>query len=817
MSNILIGHRKDTNGDIELQTLEEHCRVVGRLCGETCRAIGLEHLGVLTGYLHDMGKAHSLVQMYLQNPDQWRGEKLNHSAAGMRWVWATYGEHATNKSQRLAAQFAAIAIGCHHGKRCNVISPEGQEDWLEHVYSEKAAPLYEESRDTFLTECISIEEMDVLMEQASEEILNMCRCLKALSSESVNKQEGGNTYVAFEVMLGLVQRYLYGALVDADWRDTANFMDGTPLEMQSGTSWTDLAARVEEYLSALVPRHPIDHLRQEISKQCYTAAQQIEPGIYRLYVPTGGGKTYSGLRFCAQAAARSGAERIIYCAPFRSIIGQNTKEFRKALGNDVYVLEHHSDVVMEEGEFSEELLSQTQRWQGVPFIATTMVQLLNTLFAAPRQNVRRMPALAGSVLLIDEIQSLPVRHTYLFNLALNLLAKYMGCTIVLCTATQPALERVAYPICYSLPMDIVADYRERFDQFRRTQIVPVVPDGGYSAEDIAEFALDKTHENRSILLIFNTRRIVERVYDYMADRIDNNTALFCLTTHLCPQHRIDVLDEIRARLDNIAESQRLICVSTQLIEAGVDVSFDCVIRSMAGLPSVAQAAGRCNRHGDSAVSRPVYLMRCAVGEESLSMLPELEEGRRTTERLLAGVSDDEDLLSPDVIEDYYVRYYGESYSRSQMPAPIAGNNQDLTLIDLMGKNESGIRSYADLHNVSGDDVSNERQWELRQAFEFAEGHFCALDNNTTSVMVPYGRDGIDLISRIQATPFPSAKLLREAQRYSVGIYDNERKELEKDRAIEYIAGGAVLVLQSRQYNMVKGIQIEPQELPFLDY
>lgn len=817
MSGTLIGHRKDIMGTIEIQSLEEHCRVVGQLCGKACRSIGLEHLGMLTGYLHDMGKAHPMVQQYLLNPEQWRGGKLNHSAAGMRWVWTTYGEHTTNRSQRLAAQFAAIAIGCHHGQRCDVISPDGQEDWLGRMRSDKTDALYKESRDVFLAQCIPVIEIDSLMENASREILNMCRRLKVIASESVCKQEGGRDYVALQVMLGLVQRYLYGALVDADWRDTAHFMDGTPLETSIEVTWLDLATQVENYLSTLEPRYPIDYLRREISEQCYMSAQQIEPGIYRLYVPTGGGKTYSGLRFCAQAAVRTGAERIIYFAPFRSIIGQNAKEFRKALGNDAYVLEHHSDVVMGEGEFSEELLSQTQRWQGVPFIATTMVQFMNTLFAAPRQNVRRMPALAGSVLLVDEIQSLPVRHTYLFNLALNLLARYMGCTIVLCTATQPALERVAYPICYSDPMDIVADYRKRFDQFKRTQIVPVLPKGGCSAEEIAEFALDRLNENYSILLILNTRRIVERVYDYLADRVTINTALFCLTTHLCPQHRMDVLDEIRTRLDQADESRRLICVSTQLIEAGVDVSFDCVIRSMAGLPSVAQAAGRCNRHGNSATSRSVYLVRCAVGEESLSMLPELEEGRRTTERLLSDVPMGSDMLSPDVIENYYLRYYGESYPQGQMPAPIMENDRDLTLLDLLGENKSGVTSFADLHNESSKIVSRNREWELRQAFEFAERHFRALDSNTISVVVPYGDRGKNLISRLQVSPLPEARLLREAQRYSVGIYDNELKELEKNHAIEYMAGGAVMALQSRQYDMVKGIQIELQALPFLEY
>ena len=282
------------------------------------------------------------------------------------------------------------------------------------------------------------------------------------------------------------------------------------------------------------------------------------------------------------------ASRIFYFAPYRSIIGQNTGHFRKALGNSALVLEHHADAIQDE-TLQESILAQTQNWQGVPLIATTMVQFLNTLFAAPRRNARRMPSLANSVLLFDEIQSLPLQHTYLFNIALNLLSQAMGCTIVLCTATQPPLEQLAYPLLFSTPKDIVPDYAKRFEQFKRTEIVPILDHSGFSAESLADFALDKLQTNDSLLVILNTRRMVEAVFDHLKPLLGSDVQLFCLTTHLCPQHRMDVIDAIKAHLDPPHPAQKLICVSTQLIEAGVDLSFDCVIRGMAGLPSVARS------------------------------------------------------------------------------------------------------------------------------------------------------------------------------------------------------------------------------------
>lgn len=791
MKRPLIAHQ--TPDRTRTQLLETHSRNVGERCGAACQQIGLEHLGRLTGLLHDLGKAAHEVQDYLYGAPI--VGKLNHSSAGMRWVWEAFGKNETRKSYRLAAQFAAIAIGCHHGTRCDIFAPEdGSEPWLERMYSEKADPFYAQSCETFFTECIPQEEIEQEMALAAKEMASLWNELLQIGDNRSNS-------VSFRMMLGLVQRYLFGALVDADWTDTAHFEENTPLPSAEATDWPALANTVEHFLADLKQTRTIDFLRQEISDQCRSAGQNAAPGIYRLYVPTGGGKTYSGLRFCIHAAEHTHASRIFYFAPYRSIIGQNTGHFRKALGNSALVLEHHADAIQDE-TLQESILAQTQNWQGVPLIATTMVQFLNTLFAAPRRNARRMPSLANAVLLFDEIQSLPLQHTYLFNIALNLLSQAMGCTIVLCTATQPPLEQLAYPLLFSTPKDIVPDYAKRFEQFKRTEIVPILDHSGFSAESLADFALDKLQTNDSLLVILNTRRMVEAVFDHLKPLLGSDVQLFCLTTHLCPQHRMDVIDAIKAHLDLPHPAQKLICVSTQLIEAGVDLSFDCVIRGMAGLPSVAQAAGRCNRHGQTSC-RPVYLVPCAQNEEHLDSLPDLDEGRRSTERLLSSLPAHTDLLSPASIQAYYDAYYSEDRQKNQMLAPTGQDGQ--TLLDLLSDNKSGVKAYRETHR-SAPPLS---PVSLFQAFDTAESQFHALESDTISVIVPYREQGQKLVSLFLSTEHPGPELFREAQHYTVELNSSEFRRLDQAHAILPGAKGAVYLLQSNCYDSIKGIQTEP--------
>ncbi len=805
MERKLAGHvlRDDAGHIIKVQTLTDHCRAVAEYCAAACKPLGLENTGYLTGLLHDTGKCARIVQDHLYDNTT---EKINHASAGMRWLWENYG-HSQDTAQLITAQLAGLAIGCHHGERLDIFSPDGSEPWLQRMNAPQAVALYDENCTVFFGQCIPESEIRQTFAQASKEVYLLCQ--KILTNIQQHPAAQEIMRAEYQMRLGLVSRYLFAALVDADWTDSANwYKSNKRIPPEPCPPWAELADTAEHFLDALPAIRPIDTLRREISDQCAAAGRQAETGIYRLYVPTGGGKTYSGLRYCLHAAKHRNAKRIFYFAPFRSIIGQNTTEFKKVLGGSEYLLEHHSDVIIDTR--NEVLLRQMDRWQGVPIISTTLVQLLNTLFAAPRQNVRRMIGLADSILLFDEIQSLPLCHTYLFNTAVNFLASQLGCTVVLCTATQPELNSVRYPLQYAHPMDIVPDFALRFDQFKRTKIIPVQPDGGFSAPALADFVWDKQSENRSTLVILNTRAAVDAVFTALQQNCPPDTTLYCLTTHLCVQHREDVIHELRTRLADTDDTGRIICVSTQLIEAGVDLSFDCVVRSMAGLPSVAQAAGRCNRHGETAC-RPVYLVEVESALEDLKHLPDLSEGRLATQRLLRTLAPDADLLSPQSIREYYQLYFSEPHQTERMGDPVKIDTEDQDLFSLLTENPDSLLAYRER---TGNPMPNILQ--LRQAFGTAEGHFHALEDITTPVLVPYGEAGKKLVSALISAREPTAAQLKEAQRFSVGITEYEHKALERCSALLPAAGGALTVLQEANYDAQKGVQTTPGPLPFLD-
>ena len=801
MKTHLIAHISSPGGSQppRIQTLAEHSRNAARLCAALCRPLGLEKLGELTGWLHDMGKSCQPVQDHIRQQTR---EKLNHSAAGMRWLWEqTAGQ---SDSVRLAGQMAALAIGCHHNGRCDYLSPDGGQPWLERMCSQQAQGLYEESVDAFFFDCCTWQEMESLIQAAALEVAALYKRAKPILPKGEDRQQRQD---ALQFGLGLAQRLLFSALVDADWTDTASFMGQTPLpsfpsDRQRQEVWDLLSDRMEGFIRAMKAERPIDLLRQEISAQCLSAAQRLPAGIYRLYVPTGGGKTYSALRFCVETARRQNAQRLFYFAPYKSITRQNTDNIRRALGAE-YVLEHHSDVLFEpdQQDQREQWLALSQRWQGSPVICTTMVQLLDTLFAAPRQNVRRLAALAGSVLLLDEVQALPLRDTCLLTLALNTLVHLFGCTVILCTATQPDLTQIPYPLQFSRDKDLVPDYQARFQQFRRTRIVPPAVPGAQSLPAIADFVAGLLEKNRSILVILNTKGTVNRLFDALAPLMPPGCPLFCLTTYLCQQHRDDVLAQITRRL---RDGQPLVCISTQLIEAGVDLSFDCVVRDLAGLPSIAQAAGRCNRHGDAGC-RPVYLIECAG--EHLDTLPEIYDGREITRALLAQLPPGTDLLSPQVIQMYYQRYYSGPRHRLDMQYPVSpGGCAATTMVDLLSSNPRGVQAFLEQGRRP------ERLKDLCQAFGTAEAAFEAIPGETLPVLVPYGA-GRDKLLRLQSAGGTPA-LLRELQPYTVSLSRSQCQRL--GRALYPLLDGAALVLREPYYDSGhKGLTFTPSGMTTL--
>lgn len=790
-SRKLIAHKfLSENDEIIYQSLKEHSDNVAELCSGACARIGLKHTGFLTGRLHDIGKACDKVQEHIKLNTP---EKINHASAGMRWIWENCKDHG--QVYTIMAQMISLAIGCHHSGRCDYISLDGSLPWFERMYSDQANKLYDECVKNFFNECCDEDELKELIRKSADEIKDLISGGLAKTIPEGANAEKNNDVVFFG--LGLIQRFIFSALIDADWTDTACFVKQTGLlhienENFRRDIWRRISENVESYVGHLPYRYDIDNVREIISAQCHEAGKNMEPGIYRLYVPTGGGKTLSGLRFCVEMAKRYNAQHIFYLSPYKSITRQNAEVIRRAMGRDEYVLEHHSDVVVdnEDSEGNERWLSSSARWQGTPVICTTMVQMLNTLFAAPRQNVRRMSALAGSILLFDEIQALPRKDICLLNMAVNVLAHVFGCTVIMCTATQPALDKTAYPVIFSRPADIVKDIDGIFSAFKRTRIITDrLSLGEETSEEIAEFVTGLMDDNNNVLVILNTKNAVNRLVNSLSSRITGDVKLFCLTTNLCSRHRNEILDKIRACLEN---HEKIICVSTQLIEAGVDISFECVVRSLAGLSSIAQAAGRCNRNGEKAIGY-VYIIKDK--DENQTNLPEINDGAKAAELTIIKTGDD-DILSPKSISEYYQEYYYGEKQRIEMCYKLS--SESTTMVELLSSNREAVTALA--YTKEGSKLGD---MFMRQAFGTAEAEFKAIEDETIPVVVPY-KEGKALIERLYSDK--DRIDLRELQPYVVSVSSPILKRL--GNAVGTALDGAVYVLKEGYYDETIGLNID---------
>ena len=607
------------------QTLIDHLNNVSDFLGKSCSGLGIGALAGIIALLHDMGKASAVWQDKLEK----NIHGYPHAYAGAKWIYQKYGTGGTS-IERQTAEYIAMAVWSHHGRLRDCASVNCELTYPDQILLPRGeADEYKECIYAFFTECVNEDKLDTLFAQACAEL----RKLKITIKERFSKPElsGEDCADASFFALGLMERFLYSLLIDADRYDAANFPNRIP-EPEPAPSWEQLLSNLEKRLTSIEPEDSskeIFKLRKEISDECYAFAGN-SAGIYRLNVPTGGGKTFSALRYALRFAKINGSHHIFFIEPYLTIIEQNANDCRSALNcNTEVLLEHHSNIIFNPNDDKGEdpvprIKLMTERWEA-PLIFTTMVQFLNALFSGESQSARRMNALYSSVIIIDEAQNIPVRMLYMFNTAMRFLHYICGCTVVLCTATQPALETVRYPITLSAPADMYSGYKTAFIPFRRT-ILTDRTDIVMTAEQTAEFALSLLGERKSVLVIVNTKKAALKVYKKIKA---SDEKAYHLSTSMCAAHRKTVIDEIKEKLKS---DERMICVSTQLIEAGINISFSCVVRSLAGLDSIAQAAGRCNRHGKDPIPHEVYIIRCS--DENVDKLDDIAIGQRATERLL---------------------------------------------------------------------------------------------------------------------------------------------------------------------------------------
>ncbi len=549
---------RDAAGDWrDPHDLVDHLESVGNLAADFAAHFGADW-AQLAGRWHDLGKFRPRFQRYIRLASGFEADAHIKGEAG-KAPHSTAGALLALERFKVAGRVLAYLIAGHHA---------GLDDWFGGLRERLDKPeSYAELAES-------------LAENPPAELLDC-----GVFNPDLRKIPGGKDGFA------LWARMLFSALVDADFLDTECYMD--PEKFASRNTWPaldDLVPKFDAHMAKLAAGADatlVNTMRADILRQCRAAAK-LEPGLFSLTVPTGGGKTLSGMAFALEHARLHGKRRVIHVIPYTSIIEQTADVFRGIFGDAV--IEHHSNA--ESSPDDETMASRlaSENWDA-PIVVTTNVQFFESLFASRTSRCRKLHNIVDSVVVLDEAQLLPPEFLQPILDVLNLLTRHYGVSVVLSTATQPALASRQYFDARKNRRglddvrEIIADPDELYAALERVTVR--LPDDWHHATDWPQLAqLLAAHD--SVLAIVNTRKDARALWDAMPKGTLHLSAL------MCGAHRSQVIAEIRSRLKTGTPTR---VVSTQLVEAGVDVDFPVVYRALAGLDSMAQAAGRCNREG----------------------------------------------------------------------------------------------------------------------------------------------------------------------------------------------------------------------------
>lgn len=772
------------------QTVMDHLLGTAKRAASCLSGVGLEKAAYLAGLLHDLGKFTEAFQTYLEEDDQSKRGSVIHTFQGCRYFLERVPDAGNSNSfaSIFTSQLLAFAVGAHHGlfdcvDECGTCGLEYRK--------EKENTFYQEAVDGLHSQ-ITRKELSDYFTSAADEIGCVIERIE-------NTYEQDDEY-CFEI--GLLARLLLSAVIEGDRHDTAEFMNRISAPAKSDDMrfiWRNRLCFMEEKLSRFPIDTPIAKARTAISNQCRDFADKPK-GIYRLNVPTGGGKTLGSLRYALAHAEKHNLKRLIFVSPLLSILEQNAAVIREYIGDDSLILEHHSNVVLS-NQTSEQLDERElllQSWES-PIVITTLVQLLNSMFGGKTSSIRRFQALCESVIVIDEVQTVPAKLLSLFNLTVRFLAEQCGATVILCSATQPYLEGASHPLLPP-PKKIVPYDPEIWNAFERTKLLLLDNTRLEKLPELIRFLMEDTD---SLLVICNKKE--EAAYLLESTRSAEYIS-YHLSASMCMQHRRDAVEALK---DSLIRKKTL-CISTQVIEAGVDISFQRVVRLTAGMDSIVQSAGRCNRNSEADVPLPVYIVNCT--DEKLGKLQDIQRGKTATILLLNAFVNapgqfHNDLTSDEAIEYYYKAFYSDMSCEAQnFPIP----KRNTTILDLLSENKK----------FTANSRSNLEPYVLWQAFKTAGQAFSVFEENTVDVLVPYG-EGKQLIEqlcseRCKTDPVYRDALLKQATGYTVSIYDYQRHRLEGNGALLTICNGYVLALQPEYYDDHTGVLAKETNIPFLE-
>ena len=709
------------------ETMAEHEERVAEFCSVFLKLIDpkLETWGELLGRWHDLGKYSCAFQDYLKKSGdadaapEGIGKRVDHSTAGAQYAAAML----PNGISRL---FAYVIAG-HHAGLADAHSMTGN----------ASSGLEERLRKTIAN----------FADNAPADLLIPPTLPFPDIEFSRDAKVAGFQTSAF-------CRFLFSALCDADFLATEEFMSpdrskGRPITENNVIS--EMASQLDAFIDGLEKRaSEVNDRRTEVLEAARVAATE-PPGLYSFTVPTGGGKTLSSLSFALRHASENKLKRVIYAIPFTSIIEQTADVFRSVFSEHPNrVLEHHCNIDPEAQTRIARLTSEN--WDS-PLIVTTNVQFFESLFANRTSRCRKLHRIANSVIILDEVQTLPVEFLKPCLSMLQTLVDLFNCTILFCTATQPAFSyRDDFEIGLKGVREIVPAPEKLYQQMKRVNVELL---GELTNDEIAR----RIDLEESALCIVNTKKHASDLFRHLAETKESES-LFHLSTNMCAVHRKEQLVKIRTRLTN---HHPCTVVSTQLIEAGVDVDFPVVFRAMTGLDSIAQAAGRCNREGRLPVGTVYVFVPTEI--KLHGMLKQVAQSGAEAIELFRS-----DPLSLEAIEQYFQLHYWQNKD---------GNWDKHDVMECF----AGMK-------------------ELTFQFRTAAERFCLIEDLTKSLFVPWGKKGQQIEAQIRSQQFKEEPgfrraVLRRIQRFVVPVYENVFRQLTGCGEIELINENlAVLVNQS---------------------
>lgn len=854
-----IDRSKDSGEIVKVQSLVDHLIAVALNAAEIGKIVGCYNICLLIGLLHDVGKAAAEFKARIMGKNK---KHVDHSTAGAYFLILRIkhvSRIAIKKHYAMGLKYFELLlypILAHHGlfdiiSKCETLGGKyysriddrlNLSEFKKNEFHEEILPFIENCLEPALKETTGFIIGEIVLSAIGE----LDTCIKKIQNINSNKVNDGSVYKIRETKLyeGYLTRLFLSILKTADCFDSSQWSADKKITKISQANSADIFAgyyhlteKQAEYFASKVDESPLNKARVQLSDLAKEHAEVQRSGIAQMDMPTGSGKTITGLRYAIKNINKFRKSRFIYTAPFLSVVEQSAKTIKEIIGED-FVLEHHSNVVNDESDDVYDTPDETeldkalylpksyvQDYWDAPVIVTTMVQLYNTLFGGKAANICRFCKLIDSTIIIDEIQSLPVEHIYCFNTMLNFLSKFMKVNVILCTATQPPLHAkiLDYPLYLSDCNQVIPNEMTRkggpinLTVFERSNVYPMwsSPDEpAMEADDLIEKISKELEPADSLLCILNKKASVSLIHEKLTERFPEFEIVY-LTTNLCAAHRLQKIDKIKEFLKQKRAGsfpdKKLICVTTSLIEAGVDLDFDIVCRSIAGADSIEQAQGRCNREGLLELGGKVYVFRLKEDNTNVKGLRDIYKRGQITMSFInrakqINLKEDQPIKMRDLTENFYAKYFLENSSEMVLRLP----DLDTNAVDLLSTNDRNMSAVYE-------EAKFRKRHQLLQAFNTAARKMRLIDQDSKSIIVPYKNTELikELLRSIDNNDMGVVKkVLRKLQRYTVNVPHWRDLSEYCEFTIEEMH---IYILRTEYYDMVRGMDIKQKENEALLY